>query len=229
MNPTPDSSQDIIKTSLKVSKLQGYIAKTHYQFRICLIGDSFVGKTSLMKRYYEQNFNEDYLNTVGCDFKVVSLEVDMKAIKLQIWDTAGQERFKAISVNYFRSAHGFIFVFDITKKESLVNIENWINTAFGSNKNNLYNILIGNKSDLSSSREVSQEEAVEFAMKYEMPYLETSAKENENVDVMFHYLAYMLMDKYNKDPGNSKDGRDFDDENLDGIDLKAEKKKGCCS
>lgn len=189
---------DIINIADKVSKVQGFISRHNYQFRICLIGDSNVGKTSLLKRYYDKSFSQDYVSTIGCDFKVITLNADGKVIKLQIWDTAGQERFKAISINYFRSAHGFIFVFDISKRETFNNVENWVNTAFGINKNNLCNILIGNKRDLDSfnKRQVSQEEAIILAKSYNMAYLETSAKEDLNVETMFHYLTFQLSEKY---------------------------------
>lgn len=194
-----NTEEEIIEQASNVTKVQGFVSTHHYQFRVCLIGDSYVGKTSLLKRYYDKYFNEDYVSTIGCDFKVVTLETNFKIIKLQIWDTAGQERFKAISINYFRSAHGFLFVFDISNKESFENVENWINTAFNTNKSStLCNILIGNKKDLEEKyqRQVSKEEAIELATRYGMVYLETSAREEVNVEVMFHYLTKHLCETH---------------------------------
>jgi Ras-related protein Rab-1A len=256
-----NSEEEILEIALKVNKIHGIISKHDYQFRLCLVGDSFVGKTSMLKRYYDKHFNDDYTSTIGCDFKVITLEADYKIIKLQIWDTAGQERFKAISINYFRSAHGFIFVFDITKRETFENVENWINTAFSTNKNNIFNILIGNKRDLIDSeftnnqyinfnlnpeeegngggmskedsmkynnqREVSQKEAIDLAVRYGMSYMETSAKENINVDEVFHYLTFQLSKKQAFIESNVK----HDDDNMSvGTDLDYHlKKKNCCS
>ena len=183
--------ENVFKQCEKVNKVNGYIPKHDLQFRICLIGDSFVGKTSLLRRYYDRRFSEDYISTIGCDFKVITLEIDNKIIKLQLWDTAGQERFKAISVNYYRSAHAFMFVFDIGNKETFLNLNNWINLAFSNNKTNFKNILIGNKCDIVN-REVTIEEGIELAKMYNMMYLETSASSDVMVNEAFNFLAYEL-------------------------------------
>lgn len=195
---------DILKCSQSVIKVSGYIPNHSFQFRLCLVGDSFVGKTSLLKRYYDSKFSSDYVNTIGCDFKVVTLDVKGQIVKLQMWDTAGQERFKAISVNYFRSAQAFIFVFDLSKKDSFLNIENWAQIALSYNKNSTKSILIGNKCDLIEERQVSFTEAIEFSKKYDMAYLETSALNDENVKEAFHYLAYVLTSSYSTSGSNSK-------------------------
>ena len=188
--------ENILNECSKVSKVQGYIPKHDLQFRICLIGDSFVGKTSLLRRYYDRRYTEDYISTIGCDFKVVTLEVNNKIVKLQLWDTAGQERFKAISINYYRSAHAFMFVFDLGNKDSFLNLNNWINLAFSNNKSNFKNILIGNKSDVTN-REVRSEEAIELAKMYNMVYIETSASSDIMVNEAFNYLASELSNNCN--------------------------------
>lgn len=195
---------DIVSCSQCVTKVSGYIPNHTYQFRLCLVGDPFVGKTSLLKRYYDSKFSSDYVNTIGCDFKVVTLDVKGQIVKLQMWDTAGQERFKAISVNYFRSAQAFLFVFDLSKKESLLNIENWVQIALSNNKNSAKSILVGNKSDLVVERQVNTTEAIEFSKKYDMAYLEASALNDENVKEAFHYLAYTLASNYSNLGSNSK-------------------------
>ena len=183
---------NIEEISNKIQKIKGFSEKHQYQLRVCLIGDSFVGKTSLLKQYYDKNFSDDYINTIGCDFKVVTLNVDGTIIKLQMWDTAGQERFKAISVNYYRSAHAFIFVFDLTSKASFNNIDSWLNSAYSANKQHFNrNILIGNKSDLEN-REVSSEDAIEYAKLHNLLYFETSALKNIMVTEAFHYIAYEI-------------------------------------
>lgn len=222
--------KEIINIANKVNKVKGFISKHNYQFRICLIGDSFVGKTSLLKRYYDKSFSEDHSATIACDFKVVTLETDYKIIKMQIWDTAGQERFRAISINYFRSAHGFIFIFDITRKDTFLNLESWITTAFSINKDSICNIIIGNKRDDDENREVSQDEAIQLAKRYNMAYLETSAKENDNVETMIHFLSYMLCEKYSSQINKFNLGTDEDSlhegKNLDLL-IKNDKKCIC--
>ena len=93
-----------------------------YMFRICLIGNICVGKTSLLARYADNSFKESYANTIGVDFRVITLKYKDIIAKVHIWDTAGNERFKSITINYYRSSHGFIYVYDITSKESFENL-----------------------------------------------------------------------------------------------------------
>lgn len=198
-NDPNKNSESVEEISKLVTRIIGSNDDNNfYQFRVCLIGDSFVGKTSLMKRFSDNIYNDDFSATIGCDFKIISLSINSKTIKLQIWDTAGQERFKSISLNYLKSAQGFVFVFDISNKESFSNIEKWIQTSQTVNKNNLYNILVGNKKDCdeTNSRQVSKEEAIELASKFKMCYLETSAKENYNVEEIFHFLTYKMNESY---------------------------------
>ena len=106
-----------------------------YLFRICLLGDAAVGKTSLLTRFCDDSFKENYNNTIGVDFRMVTLKFKNIISKLHIWDTAGQERFRSLALNYLNNSHGFIFVYDITNKQSFNNVINWINLAFEKNKN----------------------------------------------------------------------------------------------
>ena len=134
-----------------------------YLFKILLIGNSGVGKSSLLLRFSDDTFTGNFMPTIGVDFKIRTLEVDGKTIKLQIWDTAGQERFKTITNSYYKGAHGIIVTYDVTDKESYKNIDNWMNEVEKHASDNVSRILVGNKSDLEDSRQVSYDEGKELA------------------------------------------------------------------
>ena len=183
-----------------------------YMFRICLIGNICVGKTSLLARYADNSFKESYANTIGVDFRVITLKYNDIIAKVHIWDTAGNERFKSITINYYRSSHGFIYVYDITSKESFENLNMWINLTNENCGTNAINFLVGNKSDLEKEREVSKEEGEEFAKKYDLIFIETSAKNNDNVGKLFEFFTYKLIEYYQKNTdkyiGNNSDTLD---------------------
>ena len=183
-----------------------------YMFRICLIGNICVGKTSLLARYADNSFKESYANTIGVDFRVITLKYNDIIAKVHIWDTAGNERFKSITINYYRSSHGFIYVYDITSKESFENLDMWINLTNENCGTNAINFLVGNKSDLEKEREVSKEEGEEFAKKYDLIFIETSAKNNDNVGKLFEFFTYKLIEYYQKNTdkyiGNNSDTLD---------------------
>jgi Ras-related protein Rab-1A len=181
----------------KLTRINEYQPNHNYIFRICLLGDSAVGKTSLLTRYCDETFKEKYGNTIGVDFRVVTLKCENTIAKIHIWDTAGQERFKSIAVNYFKSSHGFIFVYDITNSNSFINVKNWIELAFANNKITNINFLVGNKSDLESERQVSVNDGEELAKMRNFTFFETSAKENKDVKKMFEFFAYRLIQYYN--------------------------------
>ena len=221
-----ENLQQIPRFSIK--RVPEYISQSDYSFRICVIGDSSVGKTSLLTRYCDNVFKENYNSTIGVDFRVVSLKCKNISAKVHIWDTAGQERFKSISINYFRACHGFMFIYDITSKESFTNVNKWMELAFSNNRMSVANFLVGNKKDLEEKREVSVEEAKELAYLKKLLYLETSAKNNSNVEKAFEYMSYKLIEYYTT---NKKDYR-FEKEEcrLNGLDIKVsevKKKKSC--
>jgi small GTP-binding protein len=180
-----------------VKKVSEYVSQHDYMFRICIVGDANVGKTSLLTRYCDGVFKEAYNNTIGVDFRVITHQYKNIFSKIHIWDTAGQERFKSISVNYFRSTHGFMFVYDVTQKNSLHNLNSWIEMAFSNNKSSVVNFLVGNKIDLEN-RQVSVEEGKDFAAARKFTYIETSAKATTNVDKAFEFFTYKLIDYYSK-------------------------------
>ena len=170
---------------------------THkYLFRICLLGDAAVGKTSLLTRFCDDSFKENYNNTIGVDFRVVTLKFKNIISKLHIWDTAGQERFRSLALNYLNNSHGFIFVYDITNKQSFNNVINWINLAFEKNKNSIVNFLVGNKNDKEEERAVTEEEGKNLAEEKKLLFLETSAKKDNNVQKLFYYILYKFLEYY---------------------------------
>lgn len=160
-----------------------------YLFKILLIGNSGVGKSSLLLRFADDTFTDNFMPTIGVDFKIRTLEVDGRTIKLQIWDTAGQERFKTITSSYYKGAHGIIVVYDITDKESFKNIDTWMNEVEKHASDNVSRILVGNKCDMDESRQVSTDEGKELADQYNIRFMETSAKESANVEEAFTLMT----------------------------------------
>ena len=167
-----------------------------YLFRVCLLGDAAVGKTSLLTRFCDDSFKENYNNTIGVDFRMVTLKFKNIISKLHIWDTAGQERFRSLALNYLNNSHGFIFVYDITNKQSFNNVINWINLAFEKNKNSIVNFLVGNKNDKEEERAVTKEEGENLAKEKKLLFLETSAKKDNNVQKLFYYILYKFLEYY---------------------------------
>ncbi len=161
-----------------------------YLFKILLIGDSGVGKSCILLRFTEDTYSEAYISTIGVDFKIKTIELGGKIIKLQIWDTAGQERFRTITSSYYRGAHGIIIVFDLTDLESFENIKQWLHEINRYAYNNVCKILVGNKSDLSHKRIVHG--GSEYAESLNIPYLETSAKTSDNIDNLFYQMAKQI-------------------------------------
>ena len=151
--------------------------------KLLLIGDSNVGKTSLLLRYINNSFTEKYIATIGVEFKSKDVTLNNNTYKIHIWDTAGQERYKSITKNFYKHAEGIIFVYDITKKETFDNLKNWISNA--ENETDFKIIIVGNKLDMESRREVSIEQLKKLAKKKNCKYFETSAKDNINVENLF--------------------------------------------
>lgn len=185
----------------KIERLYDYQLTPTYLFRLSLIGDTNVGKTSLLTRFCDSMFKENYSNTIGVDFRLITLKFENIITKVHVWDTAGQERFKSLASNYFRSSHGFIFVYDITDERSFDNVDEWVKTTMSYNNNWVVSILIGNKCDRESQRKISREQGENYAKEKGFFFMETSAKKDENVEKIFGFLTYKLIKYYqeNKD------------------------------
>ncbi|ORX79867.1 small GTP-binding protein [Basidiobolus meristosporus CBS 931.73] len=166
-----------------------------YLFKLLLIGDSGVGKSCLLLRFADDTYTESYISTIGVDFKIRTIELEGKTIKLQIWDTAGQERFRTITSSYYRGAHGIIVVYDVTDQDTFTNVKQWLQEIERYASEGVNKLLVGNKSDLSSKRAVEYTVAEEFAKETAIPLLETSAKDSTNVEQAFLTMAKQIKDR----------------------------------
>ncbi|PWZ38033.1 GTP-binding protein YPTM1 [Zea mays] len=156
-----------------------------YLFKLLLIGDSSVGKSCFLLRFADDSYVDSYISTIGVDFKIRTVEVEGKTVKLQIWDTAGQERFRTITSSYYRGAHGIIIVYDITDMESFNNVKQWLDEIDRYANDSVRKLLVGNKCDLAENRAVDTSVAQAYAEEVGIPFLETSAKESINVEEAF--------------------------------------------
>ncbi|OQS00286.1 Rab1 family GTPase [Thraustotheca clavata] len=162
-------------------------------FKLVLIGDSGVGKSCLLLRFADDAFTESYITTIGVDFRFRTVKIDKKTVKLQIWDTAGQERFRTITSAYYRGADGIIMVYDVTSQESFDHVNDWLNEVNRYASEGTCKLLVGNKSDITSRKVVSYETAKAFADSLAIPFLETSAKNAQNVEEAFLTMASELI------------------------------------
>lgn len=206
------------------------MAKIDLEYKLLILGESSVGKTSLLLRYIDDTFDSS-LPTVGLDVRCKYIQYDNKRIKLDIWDTAGQERFKGIAKNYFRGANGVIIVFDITSKDSFTKLKYWTEENKSNTSHDTEMILAENKIDLEDKRVVSKDKIKEYGEKTKLDIFTTSAKTGEGVKEIFQALICRLYS--NKNIGAVID----DDETINGrrnsvlnkkdVTTKKEK-KNCC-
>ncbi|MFX1521859.1 MAG: Rab family GTPase [Promethearchaeota archaeon] len=163
-----------------------------YSFKIVLLGDPAVGKTSFVKRYVDNMFRMDYIMTIGTDVRVKTVYVDDKKVKLVIWDLAGQPIFHDVRETYCKGAEGAVLVFDLTRQDTLTNLHGWIQTLWNT-AGKLPLAVVGNKADLKSIREISRERALDLVRFSGAKYFETSAKTGEHVDNTFLYLTEIIL------------------------------------
>ncbi|XP_062239060.1 ras-related protein Rab-19-like [Platichthys flesus] len=165
-----------------------------FLFKIILIGDSNVGKTCVVQNFKSGIFAERQQNTIGVDFTVRTVDVEGKRVKIQVWDTAGQERFRTITQSYYRSAHGAMIAYDITRRSTFDSVKHWIKEVELYGATNVVLVLIGNKCDMEPERQVQFEDACELAKERGiLAALETSAKESQNVAEAFMMMARELI------------------------------------
>eukprot|EP01098_Paradermamoeba_levis_P012727 TRINITY_DN562_c0_g1_i1.p1 TRINITY_DN562_c0_g1~~TRINITY_DN562_c0_g1_i1.p1 ORF type:complete len:210 (-),score=46.41 TRINITY_DN562_c0_g1_i1:183-812(-) len=166
-----------------------------YLFKFIVIGDAGTGKSCILHRFIEDKFKKDSTHTIGVEFGSKVVEIGGKKTKLQIWDTAGQERFRSVTRSYYRGAAGALLVYDITSRETYNHVSQWLNDARTLGNKDIVIVLVGNKTDLTTDREVTFLEASRFAQENEMMFLETSAKEGTSVEEVFLKCARNILNK----------------------------------
>jgi len=196
-----------------------------YLFKLLLIGDSGVGKSCLLLRFADDTYTESYISTIGVDFKIRTIELDGKTIKLQIWDTAGQERFRTITSSYYRGAHGIIVVYDVTDQESFNNVKQWLQEIDRYASENVNKLLVGNKCDLTNKKVVDYSSAKEYADQLGIPFLETSAKNATNVEQAFMTMAAEIKNRVGPTAANQAGSTGV---KIDSKPVEAKTSGGCC-
>lgn len=157
--------------------------------KVLLLGDTAVGKTSLLVQFCESKFEANFITSIGVDFKWKTFERDGRKLRLEIWDTAGQERFRTITPAYYRSAMGVVIVYDITDRKTFENVKFWVEQLGQHGAKDVQRILVGNKKDLSGSRKVTTEEGQKLASDFGIRFFEASAKDNDGVDDAFYNVT----------------------------------------
>ena len=204
--------------------------------KILLIGDTSVGKTSILSKYIDDKFDEVHISTIGVEFKVKSLTIKGKKVKLRIWDTSGQERYRSITQNFYRNANGILYIFDLTRKESFENIKDWLIESYNCDSK-VKKLLVGNKVDLDKNKQMDKQIIENYAEKKEMKYYEVSAKMGTNINKIFRELAESILSGKSEKEMNeefSENANDNIDRKKDGsfvinrISNKSKKKKSFC-
>jgi len=203
-----------------------------YLVKSILVGDSGVGKSCLLTRFSSNRFipPDECLSTIGVDFEVRTMKIDDKIVKLQLWDTAGQERFKTITSSYYRGANIILVVFDLTLRESFLNLPNWIKEILQFISSDAIILIIGNKSDLTKNRVVSTDEIQSMCeeltklinnqnLNQSLEFIETSAKSNKNVQKAFIKMNEKFIREKNRKIQNGEeqqaDQRNFNGKKID--------------
>ena len=209
--------------------------------KIIFLGDQYVGKSSILNRFYQDKFEPDYQATIGLDFHSKNTEINGESIRLLLYDTAGQEKFKSLIPIYIRDANIILVVYDITVKESFIHTEHWVNETKDLRREDAIFVLIGNKTDLEDKRQVTSKEAEDFANEKGFIFHEVSAKTGDGVEDLFNNKIFPEMArKFNigeegeGEEGEGKEGANGEDNKNNGIKLDGEqqnlprKKGGCC-
>ena len=193
------------------------MSKKEAKYKILILGDSKVGKSCFLTRYADNTYKEDYLSTIGMDYKIKNYELeDGRIIKLYIWDTAGQDKFRSITSNYYKGADGIILIYDITDRKTFNSVRNWINNIQEEAPDKVALVLAGNKVDDEKNREVQESQGKKIADEYSLPFFECSAKSDINVTQTFDALIKKVVQinpknkegqklKQNRHNGNNED------------------------
>jgi Ras-related protein Rab-8A len=164
-----------------------------------------VGKSCLLLRFSDDSFTTSFITTIGIDFKIKTIELEGKRIKLQIWDTAGQERFRTITTAYYRGANGILLVYDVTDEASFQNIRNWVRNIEQHAAENVEKILVGNKCDMEAEKVVETARGQDLANEFSIKFFEASAKANINVREAFESIAIDIKKRLTAGTGGTRD------------------------
>ena len=253
-----NNNDDIINSNNKRSKIENILNKNNYenknfensnisidfdidkniyQFKVVLVGNINVGKTSILNKYINKRFSKEHRATLSIEFKIKTIKINSTTIcDLKIWDTCGDEKYFSITNNYFRDSQGIILVYDITSKKSFLDLSKWLN-LIKQIEGNSNIILVGNKNDLKNQREVSLNEAKKFALNNGLKIYEISAKDDfDEIDKIFFDLSNDLIKNENKDDNNLDNSNNNDktfrlnkkEEDNNFLKVNNEQKKSCC-
>jgi len=189
--------------------------------KVLLIGDTAVGKSCLLLRFADDRFTSSFVTTIGIDFRIKTIDVGDKRVKVQVWDTAGQERFRTITRAYYRDAMGILLVYDVTDVTTFHNIRTWVQNISENAKEECVKMLIGNKCDCENKRVVSYECGKQLASANGMKFMETSAKTGHNVMEAFQLLARSIV--------NGKMVKWTANEGSVDLDETLKKRRACCN
>ncbi|KAK2826174.1 hypothetical protein Q5P01_020388 [Channa striata] len=170
--------------------------------RLLMLGDSGVGKTCMLRRFTESEFDPSHISTIGVDFKMKTIEIDGIKVRVQIWDTAGQERYQTITKQYYRRAQGIVFVYDITNKPSFQHIAKWASDVDEYAPDKVQRILVGNKSDEELERQVTKDQGNKLAETFGMEFFETSASTSSNISESFTRVTELVLQAHKRDVDN---------------------------
>lgn len=183
------------------------MAREEVSCKILILGESKVGKSSILNQFTEKSFTENLPPTLGIDYKITKMNIDDTDVKLQIWDTAGQERFRSITESFYRGCHGVLLVFDLTDRDTFEKVKAWIMSIHEKAGKNVVICLVGNKLDLKDGDGVDMvptHEIDELSEAHNIKYFLVSAKENININSAFNYLAKEIKDNILREaPGNN--------------------------
>ena len=197
-----------------ISKSKDY----DYIFKIVLIGDTCVGKSCILVRFSDDVFSENYVTTIGVDFRFKTMIIKNKIAKIQIWDTAGQERYRSITTAYYRGAAAIIICCDSTNKDSFYNLNNWIDEIAKYTDRDVDKLILMNKCDLVENRQIDKSEISKFEKENGVKIMEVSAKTGDGIDKAFEYIIEKLIDKNEKKNTNTMTLQQASTNN----------KQGCC-
>ena len=202
-------------------------------YKIIFLGDQYVGKSSILNRFYQDKFEPDYQATIGLDFHSKNVSINGTNVRLLLYDTAGQEKFKSLIPMYIRDANIIIVVYDITSKDSFVHTDHWVNETKDLKREDAIFVLVGNKIDLEDKRVLETKEAENFANEKGFLFYEVSAKSGQGIQELFENQIFPEMARKFK-LGDEEEVNDGQNDNQKGVKLdstnsdKKVKKKGCC-